>query len=297
METPDGLHVVRRVSTGKAYLDYQVKVIHHLGSSGFPYAVPTIVAPNDAAHYVVDDDGFWLLYRFIEGRTAPRSPNRRMAAAIGALVGHFDRSLESLDLGPSTGHFHLQLFEPGLTARLEEGARWISSRRDRTGFRSEDLDDLRSMQMAYSDIPAAQIEEVRKLPKITVYNDWHPGNILYRWPRIRGMIDFDSLVEAPRIIDFQNALTYILIGKTKPNPSLLSAFSGGYNKVSPIFSDEVSLLCPAMLDRIVWLAADIIDEVRRVGASTREALAVRLIQLFCWMNENGGTVLRSLHTP
>jgi Ser/Thr protein kinase RdoA (MazF antagonist) len=152
------------------------------------------------------------------------------------------------------------------------------------------------MQLAYSDIPSSQIEETRKLPQITVYNDWHPGNILYRWPRIRGLIDFDSLVEAPRIVDFQNALTYILIGGSRPNPGLVTAFSRGYREILRLSPRERSLIYPVMLDRIAWLVDDIIGEVRKAGASTRDTLAIRLIRLFCWIGEHEGSVLRSVMT-
>ena len=294
IETPEGMHVLRKVATEREYLDYQVRVIHHLASSDFPYAVPAILAPNDAAQYVMDDEGFWLVYRFIEGRTLPSIATPRAARALGALVGHFDHSIEGLDLGPSTGHFHLPLFEPDLGDRLDECRRWLSSRQDRTLFGNEDLDHLHSLQVAWSHIPPTQIEEARKLPRITVYNDWHSGNILYRWPRIRGLIDFDSLVEAPRIVDFQNALTWVLVGHVEPDPDLLSAFSGGYQEISPLSPHEVSLLYPVMLDRIAWLATDILEEMRRGGTSTRYDLAVCLIRLSIWITDYKDSALRGL---
>jgi Ser/Thr protein kinase RdoA (MazF antagonist) len=202
---------------------------------------------------------------------------------MGELVGHFDRSLESLDLGASTGHFVLPLFEPGLAHRLEESVRWMSSHRNRSRLANEGIENLHSMQLAYSDIPSSQIEETRKLPQITVYNDWHPANILYRWPRIRGLIDFDSLVEAPRIVDFQNALTWVLIGKSRPDPKLATAFSAGYRDVFPLSQLEVSLINDVMMDRVLWLIADIVDEMRVTGTSRRESLALILIKLSVWL--------------
>jgi Ser/Thr protein kinase RdoA (MazF antagonist) len=149
---------------------------------------------------------------------------------------------------------------------------------------------------AYMAILDPEIEDVRRLQRITVYNDWHPWNIIVnRSGTIHGLVDFDSVVEAPRIVDFQNALTYALIGKEfRPDHDVVAGFAKGYCDVLPLSSLERSLVFPVMLDRITWLIASILDEIREKGTKGKEDLAIRLIELFSWVRKRREQLLSDL---
>ena len=124
---------------------------------------------------------------------------------------------------------------------------------------------------------------VERLPAITAYDDWHRYNVLARSGTITGLIDYDSIVEAPRIVDVQNALTYVLTSTATPQWQLLAAFLDGYDGIAPLSHDEAALVYPVMVDRLGWFVGDVVDEICRTGRSARETIAVGFMRLFAWM--------------
>src|SRR6185436_11783318 len=104
------------------------------------------------------------------------------------------------------------------------------------------------------------------------YNDWHRFNVIERRGKLVALIDYDSVVEAPRIVDVQNALTYVLLGTRTPDLRLANALLEGYAERIPLSPSETSLLYPVWLDQMAWLVADIVADERNTRASTRADL-------------------------
>ena len=310
IDAPSGLHVLRKlldhsasatasrarvIGTSQEYLHYQVMAIRHLSSSAFPYEVPVLLKPSDSSSPCVGEGGTaWILYRFIEGDRHHQPSAASHANEIGALVGHFSRALATLHLGTLEGRYVLKLFDiPNTTRRLSASARRLSARRDLARIRSALLENIDNMLDAYTAIPASEIAAVSTLARTTIYNDWHPWNIVNRSGKIHGLIDFDGVVEAPRIVDFQNALTYALASEEfRPRHELVSAFASGYCRVLPMSSTERGLIYPVMLDRIAWMVANLVEDVcgearnQGEGITIREGLAIRLIRLFVWLRNH-----------
>jgi Ser/Thr protein kinase RdoA (MazF antagonist) len=116
---------------------------------------------------------------------------------------------------------------------------------------------------------------------------------LERDGRIVGLIDFDSLVEAPRIVDVQNALAHLLMSSATPDLAIVREFLSGYESAAPLSSEERPLLWPVMLDRLLWLVSDIRRERERVGRSARDGLEARAIRLLDWIVRTGRARLRA----
>jgi glycosyltransferase involved in cell wall biosynthesis len=296
--SPGQMHVLRKVTASdREYLEYQVMVVRHLASSDFPYEVPTIVNPGGSSSYFVANGGSnWLLYRFIEGGRHHQPSDFSQATDLGIFVAHYDRVIETFDSGAWPGRHTSKLFDiPGTIGRLYAGAQWISARQDLPNLRHALLDNIDAIVSACNVISGSEIEEAHRLQKVTIYNDWHPWNIVSRFGRIHGLVDFDSVVEAPRIVDFQNALTYALIGEEfRPDHDVVTGFVNGYCDVLPLSSLERSLVFPVMLDRIAWLITRILDEIREEGTKSKEGLAIRLIELFSWLREHRERFLSDL---
>ena len=164
-------------------------------------------------------------------------------------------------------------------------ARWLSEHQDRSKLREVFLEHIDLMLTVHHAIPSADIAKYADLQRITIYNDWHRHNMLTIGGRISGLIDFDAIIEAPRIVDVQNALTYILVSKNQPDRRLISAFCEAYREMAPLSQLEVSLIYPVMLDRIAWWTGDLIGQARREGAGPPETLLIRLIRLFSWLSQ------------
>jgi Ser/Thr protein kinase RdoA (MazF antagonist) len=286
VETRRERYVLREVVVAKPYLEYELMVMEYLGASQFPYEVPVVVRTTTSSQYLSDGRRHWVLYRFVEGTRGSPPSARERARSLGVLVAHYDRAIEPLDLGTSRGRFRLTLFDVGhTTAALARARERIGDGRGRRILRRLVVEEATPMSDALH-AAAESSTAVQRLPTITAYDDWHRHNVLERSGAITGLIDFDSIVEAPRIVDVQNALTYVLASTATPQWRLLAAFLDGYESVAPLTDDEPPLVYPVMLDRVAWLTADILDEICRTGRSTRESVAVALIRLFAWMRSH-----------
>ena len=97
----------------------------------------------------------------------------------------------------------------------------------------------------------------------------------------------EFLVEAPRVVDVQNALGYLLMHCETPDQAVARSFLNGYESVAALSSREHSLVWPVMMDRLLWLTADILLEKQRKGRSARERLGRRALRLLDWLVDSG----------
>jgi len=283
VETARGRYVLREVVVAKPYLEYELMVMGHLAASAFPYDVPAIVCTTTSSQYLSDGGHHWVLCRFVEGTRGAPPSTRGRARSLGVLVAHYDRAIAPLDLGTARGRFRLPLFDGApASAAVARAREHVRGRRVLHRL----LADAAAPMTESLHLAAESRTAVQRLPAITTYDDWHRDNVLERSGAITGLIDFDSIVEAPRIVDVQNALTYVLTSTATPEWPLLAAFLDGYESVAPLAPDETPLVYPVMLDRIAWLSADILDEICTTGRSTRERLAVAFLGLFVWMTSH-----------
>lgn len=298
VEAAEGTFVLRCASNEAGYLEYQLAVIRHLASADFPYEVPAVRPLPTGQQYLPDGDHRWLVLRFIEGEDGPVVSGAREAEEVGLLVGRYNSAMERAGFEHLGWGFPLDLFD------VEDVDRslTVNSRAFRRGNATSPLGEalvehLEILLETHQRIPARQIEAVARLPIRTAYNDWHRYNRIARDGRVVGIIDFDSVTAAPRIVDFQNALGYVLIG---PGPledrdegeilDLAAAFARGYNSIAPLSSLEASLIQSVLVDRALWLVGDIASEVRQRGTSSRESLGCRLIDLTRWLSRRGDTL-------
>ena len=110
---------------------------------------------------------------------------------------------------------------------------------------------------SYSDA-AVQINEMglSDWPMQVVHSDWHPGNMLFRGPRVVAVIDYDAARIQQRVIDVANgALQFAILGggddpSTWPShidQSRYENFLRGYDRVPEC------VLARAELRAIPWL--------------------------------------------
>jgi Ser/Thr protein kinase RdoA (MazF antagonist) len=277
--------VLRRIVGGRDYLSYQLDALAHLAQASLPVELPRPQATLDGAR--IHDDGAvaWILYPFVDGAHPDLGAYRASAREVGVLVGRFDRAVATLDLGARTGSYRLALFDEKDILR-KNGQPTGSGRAGDIATAIEEF-SLERILAAYDTILPAARDAVAALPLQTVYNDWHPRNMLARDGRIVGLIDFDSLVEAPRVVDVQNALGYLLMHCETPDQAVARSFLNGYESVAALSSREHSLVWLVMMDRLLWLTADILLEKQRKGRSARERLGRRALRLLDWLVDSG----------
>lgn len=293
----DQRFVLRQVCGDRAYLEYQLRVLQHLARLEFPYRVPHPLPTRDGAPLVATAEGDWLLYRWIAGRPAPPPITTARAADFGRLVGETDRALASFALHDRSGYFRLPLFQGGGNAAVvTDATRWLAANHpQRRLTRALTADGQRILDAAAD--AAYRADAIADLATPTIYDDWHRRNLLAHHGRIVGLVDFDSLVEAPRIVDLANALIHLLATVPLRRIARLAAFAGAYGAVFALSAQEADLVTAAMLDRLVELLATTLASVRASDAFGPTAgLAAALVRLGGWLADRQPRVTATLAT-
>jgi len=299
IETPDGDFVLRRSdSDERDWVNFQLRVLRHLRNAGFPYEIPNVLPTAAGAAHVFDGRDYWYLYGFIRGMSALEPSNRRRARDLGFLVGAFARALNDFDVDRVAKLYWLQLFQ------IDDVAdRFIGARRRLAdgGSTSNILEALGvhgdAVLRLHAATEATDIEAVGALPTTSVYYDWHSKNIITRWGATAGLIDYDSLGVAPRIVDFQNALSYVLIARASLAPELARAFAGAYQRIVPLGAAELALVYPVMVDRATWLLTNLLETLAIKRSRGLEERARRLIGLLVWLEDNREFMTSLIATP
>jgi len=282
--------VLRETIGQHAYLDYQIRVLRHLAASDFPYAIPRLIptAADGSPFAEAEGEVRWVLYPYINGERPGRFAVRRVRRDIARMVASFDATVADIDLGVSKGYYALTLFD------REEVGRKLTAWDGLPGFRSLSRRIVSSILERYLAIPDSDIAAVASLPKQTIYNDWHRWNLVSKRGRVTGLIDFDSLVEAPRIVDVQNALGYVLMSAVLPWGGVVPGFMRGYCEVSPLSPSEFRLIWPVMIDRLAWLLS---DEIARNGSYRRMFRILRVLHWLSTRRDKFETILLRIGHP
>jgi Ser/Thr protein kinase RdoA (MazF antagonist) len=294
IRSEDTIFVLKRARGPSSYLEYQLAVMKQLRTSSFPYAVPTVLPTKSGADYVQDGSCCWASYSFVEGVPIPSLSDVEQSESLGVLVGHFHNVAGGVGRELGIAEYPELFDHDEVTSVLLEAGQWMSSARIHPELGGLIARHAPRIRQILRDIPAELMEQAVSLPKYTIYDDWHRLNVIALDGRIAGLVDFDSLVEAPRIVDFQNALTYVLLDCTIPHLDLIRGFAAGYGRVARLSGHEVSLVYFVMLDRIAWHVADLLKSIRAGGRGDRDRLAISFIQCFCWLSENHDLFLRGL---
>jgi Ser/Thr protein kinase RdoA (MazF antagonist) len=284
VKTSTGKYVLHNAGGNLEYIEFQIFVLNKLNTSDFPYAIPHLLATKDA-YWAQYQDHFWLLYRFIEGHPLTAISHLQVEE-IGRLMASYHKYTSGIN-DSHINHFSLTLFETEtVNAILQESAKGLIARKAHSQLEELFIKTINPILEAYNSIPTADKEGLKHLEKIPIYNDWHGNNILSINGEIIGLIDFDSLTVAPRIVDVQNGLLYSAGSQAGIDIPRMQAFMQGYSSVWPLSQAELALTRSLMIDRVTSLISNILAERKTKNNRSKDDVLIFLIQVVNWIVNN-----------
>jgi len=215
LKTDVGLYLLKRRAPGKDD-PFKVAFCHamqlHLAQRQFP--LPRLIGTRRQNNSMLQHESrIYELFEFIHGVDYDRSP--QAATDAGKTLGLFHKLLRDFDppYEPPGGSYH--------------GAKQVSAALERIpdaiGQAGRNLEEprhkhVRQVARCLRDWYGQAFEAVNQLgfedwPRQIIHSDWHPGNMLFRGPRVVAVIDYDSARLQPRIMDIANgALQFSLLG-------------------------------------------------------------------------------------
>lgn len=289
IENDDGKYVLRGVNTDSDYLKFQIFIINQLAEKNFDYDLPKPLKSGDM--YLIEYENYlWLLYKFIEGRPLGIISNSKQAREIGKLVAKYHEIAETINLqnyqdcAPSS--LFNRLNQQNICDTFYQNANFIKTSKSQSFLEKLFIKNVDLILEALSNIPDRDMKSVSDLPKIPSYRDWHGYNILVRANQVSGLIDFDSLVESPRLKDFQCALICVASSKKGIEFNKMKTFIQSYFSVLPIDQPELMFTYSVAIDRLANFIAELLIDRRINKNLSKDQNIISAILTINWLIKN-----------
>jgi homoserine kinase type II len=273
-----GLFLLKRRARGKDD-PFKVAFCHalqlYLASKQFP--LPHLIGTRADNNSMLQWKGrTYELFEYIKGTSYDNSLEATSDA--GKILALFHKLLSDHhpEYEPPTGSYHASR---SVAAAFEAAPRMLAI--DPTSANPHGqriLDTIKFLQNSYN-AAAMKVNEIGMpdWPMQIVHSDWHPGNMLFRGPRVVAVIDYDAARLQQRITDVANgALQFSIIGGGDDpqqwpdyiDESRFKRFLRGYEQVPN------TVLSRAELRAIPWLmiealVAESIIPVANTGSFAR----------------------------
>lgn len=273
-------------------IDLQTRAMHHLERHAPDVPVPRVVPTRDGTlHATVEIRGRAHLARlvtFLPGTTFDAAGPLALGAyaRIGRLIGRIAVGLTDFE-HPVAGHFMPWDVANGLV--VDESLR-------------EDLDGASIAALESVDERLhAVVGTMRSLPRRTIHNDGHAGNLLRSdetSPVVTGVIDFGDLVHTVTAADA--AIIAESFAPDHPDPAgVVAAVTAAYHAELPLGDDEIAAVPELVLARTalnVLLAEYQIRHAPHLAPHAAANLAAVIERLVRWNQLDAGDMIARIHS-
>lgn len=300
--TKNKKYILRNFGSDLEWMNWIISVSNKLSQSSFCYSFSQALPGKGEKYYSFYKGDYWILYEYIEGQLLGAKPNTTQTYEAGVLVAKFHRAVCDLQ-SENMALYELKLFEAEEFNRCFQKTNtynlgvWNHSK-------NQSAQVAALFENAYSSISSYK-SIINGMQKIPVHYDLHGGNILKLGNRIIGLIDFDALAVAPRIIDVQNALLHMSRTRREISLSQSKAFIEGYVSIWSLSPDELDAIYPLMIERLFASIAQVIKtkctESTRLENLLKDAIGFQnnsvqqLIHILDWLIRNKALFIEQLH--
>ena len=218
IRTDQGRYLLKRRAPGKDD-PYRVAFCHQLQmfltERHFP--LPHLMGTRKSNNSMLTwNDSTYELFEYISGSSYDSSLDA--TAESGRVLGLFHKLLRDFKstYDPPHGSYHQAR---SVTTSLQAIAATLQKKNPSAAGRGDQVERLTGfMQDAYCDA-AKRVETagLSEWPAQIVHGDWHPGNMLFRGPKVVAVIDYDAARIQQRILDVGNgALQFSILGGSEP---------------------------------------------------------------------------------
>lgn len=283
-----------RVDTARVAFSHRVQT--HLADRRFP--LPRLIRSRPDGHTLIAlDDRLYEMFEYIHGEKYDQSG--QMTDAAGRALATLHLALADFSPGDDapTATYH---DAEGVRANLEA----LKGQLD-----AADHGVIEELRGLYADA-ASRVEErgLAQWPTQVIHGDWHAGNMLFRNGAVVGVIDYDTVRVAPRIIDVANGALQFSLQRgpgsptdaeswpAPPDEDRLRRFCRGYDGVPGciISTAELHAMPWLMIEALIAEATGPVATTGRFGGIDGGAFLRMVASKSAWIRENAEPLAASL---
>ena len=261
-------------------VEQEFQLLSSLEEAGAPVAVPILTI--DGKRYIWTKGTIFCLYPELSGEVIPEhyAGNAIVRAEMfGKAIGYLHACL--LKCQNVINYADLQL--------PEQIRNWAIPRIQEHTTSTEGIE----IEKLWNDVGQDLDSIYAELPKQLIHRDLHPANMLFNEGQVTGFIDFEIVVNGPRVFDVCYCGTSLLVGafpdveKMQLWPALFASILKGYEGSCPLTSSEIRALS-GVLAAIELLFAAFSFETKAVEAAKCNLSVLK------WLSENSEAMSASI---
>lgn len=258
--TAEGGYLLKRRAEGRddpQKVSFSHTLLTHIRARRYP--VPRVVHTRDDGGTMFEHAGrIYELFEFMKGEKFDGSLEQTMAA--GKALARYHRAVQDLkcDWKPSATTFH---DNSAVRRGLNSIPTTTAGHDSVIGHEAELLSIVQELHERYDEqAEAANKNGVSSFYQTVIHGDWHPGNLLFRGPKVAVVLDFDAAKAAPAVIDLANGMLQFSIIRGRGDPSEWPAFFDesrmrrffmGYVSRADLSPEQVACLPHLMVESLI----------------------------------------------
>lgn len=218
----------------KTRLASEFKLLNHLDKKGFPYKIPVPIKNKKGAYLTkILKSSVWI-YKKIEGKSIKNYDNKTLGDIAKALA---------------TYHKYVKgvkIKNKRKLGDLRKLAKKYSDLKKITPKNDKDRIMLQNIDLFIQSFEKLQGIDF-KINELPIHYDFHKNNILFKNKKVAGIIDFERIFYAPRILDIAHLIKCSYKSGKRVFMKRVRFILKEYNKVNPLTKKEEDLILPMLL--------------------------------------------------
>lgn len=266
IKTERGSYVIRIIPNKSIkkfnHLKLQFKIFDYLKKRGFPYLVPYPLETIDLKRINnINGKRIWV-YKLIEGSNCNR-PNIIQIKQMAKALATYHKYIKKL-----------------------KGKKEDSEKRILNGFRSmkniQSKNNVDKLAIKYRDYFLEIYNKVKKLNysgnKLYLHGDFDPSNVLFKYGKLKAIIDFDETSYGPRIFDIAGSIRDLCYTGGKFDIQKSRIFIKEYEKINRLSKKEKNVIIPIILyanvDFFVWTYVHMKKDIKNKEKYMKEMINI-----------------------
>ncbi len=230
LETESGSYVVRVLGLSitkdtKKRLASEFKVLSALHKNNFPYAIPYPLKNKEGSYLASIGKTILWVYPKIKGTHIKHYDNENIKSIVHSLAT-YHKYVKNIKI---TNNRNIDSPKKLLEKYREMRKQKSDSERNKLMLNNIDLFEKCLNKMKNINF------EINKLP---IHYDFHKGNLLFNKNKVIGILDFERMLYAPRILDIAQLIKCTYDHGEKKFINKVNLILNEYNKINPLTKKE-----------------------------------------------------------
>jgi homoserine kinase type II len=214
-------------------LGNEFKLLEYLHQKEFPYQIPYPLKNMVGDYLTKRSKQFFWVYPYLEGSPIKDYENKSIRSIVKALA---------------TYHKYIEKFKLKDNRKIDSVEKTAKKYKELKKLKP--LDSVNNLMLENIGFFEESLNKLKKInfntKKVPIHYDFHKGNLLFDRKNVVGILDFERMLYAPRILDIAHLIKCTYKKNKRDFLNRANFIVNEYNKVNTLTEREKELILPLL---------------------------------------------------